>query len=205
MSEKITFIGEIKEKSGKGVARQVRREGRIPAIIYGGNQSDAPIMLSLSQNEFNRVYQRGRLKSKLVEVILNGKPVLVIPREIETHPVTDNPMHVDFQRIVTGSLIKAEIPVKLTNEDKCIGVKSGGVLNIVHHSISLMCPAEKLPEFITIDVGTLDIGASIHINDIQLPEGAKPLERSNFTIVSVSGRSQDEGEAGAEAAESAAS
>lgn len=201
MSEKITFIGEAKEKAGKGEARRLRREGKIPAIIYGGQPAN-PVMLSLLQNDFNRAYQKGRLKSKLLEIVLDGKPVLVIPREIHTHPVTDAPIHVDFQRIVSGSLIKTEVPVLLLNEEKCVGVKSGGVLNIVYHSIALLCPPEHIPEAITIDVSGLDIGRNIHINDIELPAGAKPIERSNFTVVSVSGRAKDAGEG--EAAEAAA-
>ncbi len=203
MSEKITFIAEQKEKTGKGVARQLRREGKIPAIIYGG-QPQEPVMLSLLQQDFNRVYRKGRIKSKTVEIILDGKPVLVIPRDIHTHPVTDEPMHVDFQRIVKGSLIKTEIPVRVLNEDKCPGVKSGGVLNIVQHSIMLLCPPEHIPEAIVIDVSTLEIGQNIHAQDITLPEGAKPIERSNFTIVSVSGRAKESGEVEAAAADAPA-
>ena len=195
MTDAIIFNAELKKGKGKGAARELRLQNRIPAIIYGGKED---VMLSLLSKDFVKEYNKGNIQSKIVHLDLGHKKITVIPREVQTHPVTDTPVHIDFQEITEGTLIKVSIHVKVLNEDKCPGIKKGGVMNVVQRSINFHCRPDSIPKHLGIDVSGLEIGYSIHINDVSLPSGIKPIDKSNFVILSISGR-VDEKEAATEA------
>ena len=188
MTETITFSAEYKDKKGKGAARELRIQHRIPAIVYGGKEE---VMLSLLSKDFVKEYSKGNIQSRLVELELGGKKITVIPREVQTHPVTDAPVHIDFQEVTEGTVIKVAIHVKVLNEEKCPGIKKGGVLNVVQRFISFHCRPDSIPKHLSIDISGLEIGRSLHINDITLPSGIKPIDKSNFVILSISGRAEE--------------
>jgi large subunit ribosomal protein L25 len=173
--------------SGKGSARQMRREGQVPAIIYGKNQ--APLSIALSENQVTQEYSRGRFRSRLVELDLDGKTVKALPKDVQFHPVSDRIEHVDFIKVEPGVKLHVEIPVKFTGTDKSPGIKRGGVLNVVRHEIEFICAPEAIPAFIEVSLSGLDIGSSVHINDIQLPKDVVPAIKRNFTVATVAGRS----------------
>lgn len=197
-----TFKAEARDKSGKGASRALRRAGRIPAVLYGKGQE--PVGFSLDNNEFVLAYQKGGFTNKLIDIQLNGKTYHVLPREVQTHPVSDAPEHVDFLSVDKNSRVHVHVPVRLLNTERCIGVKRGGTLNIVSHEIELLCVPDVIPPVIKIDVTELDIAHSIHISNIELPEGVTPVNTSDFTLVTVTGRSAEEPADAAAGAEGAA-
>lgn len=187
MAESIKMKAELKERNGKGAARALRREGRVPAIVYGGSNKE--VMISLAQNEFIKEYNKGNIQSKLFEIALGSKTITAIPRMVQVDPVTDFPIHADFQEVSKDTTVKVSIHVKVINEEKSPGVKRGGVLNVAFRSIPVYCHPTSIPEHIIVDVAELEIGKNIHINDLNL-QGATPLDQSNFVVASVSGRSE---------------
>jgi large subunit ribosomal protein L25 len=188
MAESIKMKAELKEKNGKGTARALRREGRIPAIIYGGSHKE--VMISLAQNEFIKEYNKGNIQAKLFEIELANETITAIPKIVQVHPVTDFPLHADFQEVSKDTTVKVSVHVKVINEEKSPGVKRGGVLNVATRSFLVYCHPTNIPEHIVVDVINLEIGKNIHINDLELPQGVVPLDQSNFVVVSVSGRSE---------------
>jgi len=190
MTEVVKFTVESRETVGTGAARAHRRAGMLPGIIYGGKDAGQKIVLSLK--EFNREYQKGSFHTKLVELVHGGKAITALPKAIQLHPVTDIPEHVDFLRVGKDTTVRIFINIKVINEDKSIGIKKGGIVNIVHRAIEFACHPSNIPHNIEIDVGGLDIGQNVHINDILLPKGVTPVDQSNFTIVSVMGRAAEE-------------
>jgi large subunit ribosomal protein L25 len=198
-----TLNAETRENAGKGVARALRREAKVPAILYG--KGHTPVGLALSAKEIRQEYMKGRFRSRLIEIKLNGKEVVkALPRDIQFHPVTDQIEHVDFQKIDAGQMTHVSVPVKFIGADKSIGLKRGGVLNIVRHDIEFMCTPETIPHHIEIDITALNIGEAVHINDITLPAGITPTIKRNFTIATIAGRSAKEEEAPVAAAAAAA-
>lgn len=194
-----TFKAESREQSGKGASRALRRAGRLPAVLYGKGQE--PIGFSIEQKEFMQAYLKGGFSNKLIDIQLNGKTFHVLPREVQVHPVSDAPEHVDFLSVSKDSRVHVNVPVRLLNTDRCIGVKRGGALNIVRHEIELVCVPDAIPPVIKIDVAELDIAHSIHISAIELPEGVTPaITDRDFTLVTLTGRAADEAEAPAAAA-----
>jgi large subunit ribosomal protein L25 len=180
----ITTIGATaRDRAGKGAARATRREGRIPAVIYGDHKE--PVLISLDPREFDRVLRREGFFAKLLDVKLDGESHRTLPRDVQFHPVNDKPLHVDFMRVGPKTRIHVGIPVHFTNQDKSPGLKRGGILNVVRHEIELICSADNIPEFLTIDLDGFDIGDSIHISKIQLPEGTTSAIERDFTIASV--------------------
>jgi large subunit ribosomal protein L25 len=198
MSKSIQIKAEQKTNTGKGVARAIRREGKVPAIIYGGKNN--PLMVSLSTNEFLKEFKKGNIQAKLFEIELDGKIITAIPREIQLDPVKDIPIHADFQEVSKDTLVKVAIHVKIINDDKSPGIKRGGALNVVARTVLVYCHPTNIPDHIVVDVGTLEIGQNLHINDISLPTGLTPVDSTNFPIVSVSGRSAEVEETTAAAA-----
>jgi large subunit ribosomal protein L25 len=182
-----------RDGSGKGAARALRREGVIPAIIYGNEETPAKIILPLK--ELTLEYKKGSFFNKIIDINVDGKVLQALPRDVQTHPVTDVIEHADFQRVDKDSIIHVMVPVKVLNQEKSIGLKRGGVLNIVRHEIELLCKPGSIPSAIEVDVLQADIGHSIHINDIQLPPDVKTaIKDRNFTVITVAGRSKDEEE-----------
>ena len=190
MTELVRFNAELKENVGKGPSRAFRREDKIPAIIYG--EKEANIMVAIPLNKFRSEYEKGNLKTKLVEIDLGKEIITAIPKDIQFHPVSDLPVHIDFRRVNKNTIIRMEIRIKIINEDKSPGVKKGGVINLVHRSINMLCDPARIPHCIEVDISGLEIGKNLHISNIVLPEGVEPVDKANFTVVSIVGRAAEE-------------
>jgi large subunit ribosomal protein L25 len=192
-----------RERIGTGGARSLRREGKVPAIVYGGGE--APVAIVLDERRLRRQLARPRFLSTLLHLDLDGGTLQVLPREVQRHPVTDAPLHVDFVRAGAGSMVTVEVPVLFLNEETSRGIKRGGVLNIVRREVELLCPVDRIPESLVLDLAEVDIGDSLHISHVTLPEGVRPtITDRDFTIAAIvppSGGVQDEeeGEGTAEA------
>ncbi len=193
MKSAATFNAEVRTATGKGAARSLRREGRIPAILYGTQQQ--PTKIAMPLKELTLAYQKGAFFNKIVDIKLDGKVLHVLPRDVQTHPVTDVIEHADFQYVEKDNIIHVMVPVRVLNQDKSVGLKRGGVLNIVRHEIELLCKPADIPPYIEVDVLLVDIGHSVHINDIKLPSSVKTaIQGRNFTVITVAGRSKEEEE-----------
>lgn len=185
MAEFQTITALKRDGSGKGPARAERRAGRVPGIVYGGEEK--PQMISLDYAALVQVLKRGGFLSHQFMVDMgDGAPVRVIPRDVQLDPVRDFPLHVDFMRLFKGSIIHVLIPVHFTGEAASPGLKRGGVMNIVRHEIDLLCPVDDIPDHIECDVSALDIGDAVHISAIKLPDGVRPaIMGRDFTVVTV--------------------
>ncbi len=174
---------ETRERVGKGSSRELRRNGLIPAVIYGDKQ--APISIALSTNEVTKRIHAGGFMTTVATIDVNGEKISVLPKDYQLDPVRDFTMHVDFLRVSGNTLVTVEVPVHFVNEEKS-GVKIGGVLNIVRHGVELHVPANDIPESITVDLEGKKIGDSIHISDVKLPKGASPvIADRDFTIATI--------------------
>jgi large subunit ribosomal protein L25 len=183
---------------GKGAARALRREGLIPAVIYGDKKP--PLTISISYNEaMKRIYAGGFL-SHVITVDVDGEQHRVIPRDYQLDPVRDKALHVDFLRVGRGTKINVQVPVHFTNEEESPGIKRGGVLNIVHHTLDLTVDADNVPEFVTVDLTGLDVGDTVHISSVKLPSGSVDHSHEQdltiATIVAPSGLRAEEAAAG---------
>lgn len=184
MAKTIQLAATARDRAGKGAARATRREGRVPAVIYGDKKE--PQLISLSYRELWPHVQTGRFLSTLVDVSVDGTAVRAIPRDIQLDPVRDHVIHVDFLRLGAGARIAVEVPVHFRNQEASPGIKRGGVLNVVRHEVELYCPAEAIPEELVVDLTGLDIGDSVHISHIQLPEGTQPtITGRDFTVATI--------------------
>lgn len=184
MAQRLTLAAESRATSGTGIARSLRREGKVPAIIYGGGGEDTKI--ALNTKELTKEYGKGGFFSKLVDLQIGKENILALPRDIQLHPVSDVIIHADFQRVAKGANVHVFVPVQFINAEKCIGVKRGGILNMVRREVELVCTPENIPDFITADVANLNIGGSVHIGDVKLPEGVKPaIHDRNFTLATI--------------------
>jgi large subunit ribosomal protein L25 len=175
---------EAREGRGKGPAYQARIKGLIPAIIYGGTTE--PQTINVDARTLERHVEAGHFLTTLFNLDIAGKKTRAIPRAVQLDPVTDRPVHVDFLRLAEGGTVKLEIPVHFHGQDVSPGLKKGGVLNIVRHAINLICPADSIPNTIDVDVSTLDIMGTVHIDDLNLPKGVKPVIKGrDFTVCSI--------------------
>ena len=181
-----------RDRAGKGAARALRREGKIPGILYGKGQ--APVSIALPLKEVTLEYARGRFRSRLIDITVDGKTVKALPKDVQFHPVTDVIEHVDFIKIEPGIKLHVMVPVKFSGQDKSPGLKRGGVLNIVRHEIEFICAPEAIPQHIEVNIAGLDIGSSIHIEDIKLPAGIAATIKRNFTVATIAGRKAEEEE-----------
>jgi large subunit ribosomal protein L25 len=191
-------------KAGKGAARAVRRENRVPGVIYG--DSKPPAMITLDTKELQQRILAGRFLTTLYDLELDGVKHRVIPRDFQLDPVRETPVHVDFMRLGPGAKIRVRIPIHVTGTEVSPGVKRGGAVNIVTHTLEVICAADSIPESINVDVSDLEINHSRHLSDIKLPEGVRPLVQADSTLVTVVPPSgyAEELKAAAEAAASAA-
>ncbi|WP_086735390.1 50S ribosomal protein L25/general stress protein Ctc [Erythrobacter colymbi] len=200
MSETLTLPAEARERAGKGASRALRRDGRTPAVIYGGKEE--PTLIHVEQKELVRQLMTGHFMNSIVNIEIGGKTVRTLPKDVAFHPVTDRPTHVDFLRLTGDSKVEVSVPVVFVNEDASPGLKKGGVLNIVRHELDLLCPNADIPEEIQIDVTGREIGDSIHISSVTLPKGVTSvITDRDFTIATViapSGLKSSEGEAASE-------
>ncbi len=184
MSDGTTMMAEPRERIGKGGARATRRAGRVPGVIYGDNKQ--PAAISLDAHGLNQEIVKPGFLTTLLEIKVNGETHRVLPREVQLHPVTDAPLHVDFQRVSATTRLTIAIPVRFINEEECDGLRRGGVVNVVRHEVDLMCTAANIPRAIEADLAGLDIGDSIHISNIELPEGVRPaIADRDFTIATL--------------------
>ena len=184
MSDQLTLTAETRERAGKGASRALRREGRVPAVIYGGKEE--PLTIHVEEKLLNKQLATGHFMNSVVEISVDGKAVRTLPKDVAFHPVTDRPLHVDFLRLSKDSTVHVEVPVKFTNEDASPGLKRGGVLNIVRHELELVCDANNIPDDILIDVTGFDVGDSIHISHVTLPAGSKSaITDRDFTIATI--------------------
>ncbi len=184
MSDALTLPAEARERAGKGASRVLRREGRVPAVIYGGKEEPTPI--HLEAKELVRQLGTGHFMNSIVMVEIGGKSVRAIPKDVAFDPVTDRPLHVDFLRLSKDSKIQVAVPVIFINEEASPGLTKGGVLNIVRHELELVCESDKIPDDITIDVTGKDIGDSIHISEVTLPAGTESaITDRDFTIATL--------------------
>lgn len=177
-----------RERAGKGAARAIRREGRVPAVIYGAGQP--PVTISLDFKETNKLIYAGHFLTTVFNIDVAGETIRAIPRDYQLDVVRDFPMHVDFLRLGEGSVVRVEIPVHVAGQDVSPGLKAGGALNLVRHSVEFYVPADNIPESITIDVSQAKIGDSIHISAVKLGPGMKPvISDRDFTIATIAGTS----------------
>ena len=181
----IQSIGAQKrDPAGKGNARSLRGEGRVPAVIYGEKKD--PESISIAINDITKLYNTGRILSTLLDVDIDGKKHRVIARDVQLHPVRDTILHADFLRLGKGAKIAVEVPVRFLNEETCPGLKSGGVLNVVRYTVELNCPADNIPEDIELDLIEASMGDSLHISEVTLPNGCEPvISDRDFTIATI--------------------
>ncbi|MEO5325744.1 50S ribosomal protein L25/general stress protein Ctc [Mesorhizobium sp. CC13] len=196
MSETYELKAEARELVGKGSAREVRRNGKVPAVIYGDKQP--PLAIALSYKDVFYKIHGGGFLTTVATIDVDGKKIKVLPKDYQLDPVRDFPMHVDFLRVGANTEVNVQVPVHFINEEKSPGIKRGGTLNIVRHEVELHCPANAIPEFITVDLDGTDIGDSIHISAVKLPKGAKPvISDRDFTVATIAGTSASKSEEGA--------
>ncbi len=181
--ESYELKAEARERVGKGSSRELRRNGLIPAVIYGDKQ--APISIALSTNEVTKRIHAGGFMTTVAIIDVDGKKIKVLPKDYQLDPVRDFTMHVDFLRVSGNTLVNVEVPVHFVNEEKS-DIKIGGVLNIVRHTVEFHCPANDIPEFITVDLAGLKIGDNVHISNVKVPKNITPvIADRDFTIATI--------------------
>jgi large subunit ribosomal protein L25 len=184
MSDTMTLSASKRDRAGKGSARAARRAGLIPAVIYGDRKD--PLSITLDANAFNKLISTPGIFSQLLNITVDGEKSNVLARDIQFHPVTDVPLHVDFLRISKGATIAVSVPVVFLNEEKSPGLKAGGVLNVVRYEVEVNCPATSIPENLVVDLEGTVVGDSIHISAVSLPEGVEPtITDRDFTIATI--------------------
>ncbi len=193
MSEAYELKAEARERVGKGSAREIRRNGKVPAVIYGDKQ--APISITLDYKTLYYKIHGGGFKTTIANIVLDGKSIQVLPKDYQLDPVSDKPVHVDFLRVSAKSVVNVHVPIHFLNEEASPGIKRGGVLNIVRHDIELHVPANAIPDAIEIDLTGTQIGDSIHISAVTLPKGATPvIQDRDFTIATIAGHATSDEE-----------
>ena len=184
MADIITLIAEQRQRSGKGTAREARRNGRIPAIIYGNKEE--PVSITVERRLLEQELGKSGFFIRLLDVDIDGTKHRVLPRDTQFHPVTDVPMHVDFLRYSADRKITAEVPVHFLNEEESPGLKSGGVINIVRHTIAVLCTADQIPDAFEVNLAGLEIGDSVHASTLALPQGVElNITERDFTIATI--------------------
>ena len=191
MPDVVSLAAEPRGRAGKGGARENRRAGRIPAVIYGNKQQ--PVLIAVDGTELLKHLRRPGFMAHVFEIAIDGGRERVLPREVQHDPVSGKPLHVDFMRFSSETRIHVEVEVKFENEDKAPGLKKGGVLNIVHHTLDLICSPDAIPESLTVDLTSLELGDVTHADAIKLPEGVELGEDDpQATIASIAAPSTEE-------------
>lgn len=183
MSDVLTLEAQQRDRGGKGASRAVRREGRVPAVIYGGRE--AALSIHVEEKALVKLLSSGHFLNSVIEIIVDGTTHRTLPRDVQLHPVSDRPLHVDFLRIRSDSQVVVAVPVRFEHEEASPGLKRGGVLNVVRHEIELKCPAGAIPDEIVVDVSGYEVGDSIHISAVTLPANAIPTIDRDFTIATI--------------------
>ncbi|HWV11714.1 MAG TPA: 50S ribosomal protein L25/general stress protein Ctc [Sphingobium sp.] len=184
MSEQLTLSAEARDRAGKGASRALRREGRVPAVIYGNNEE--PQSIHVEEKLLNKLLGTGHFFNSVVFVEVGGKKVRTLAKDVAFHPVSDRPLHADFLRVSEHATVHVHVPVRFENEAASPGLKKGGVLSVVAHDIELVVDASEIPEDVVVDLTGLDIGESIHISAVTLPKGSSALHAdTDFSIATV--------------------
>jgi large subunit ribosomal protein L25 len=184
MSEQLKLSAETRERAGKGASRAMRREGRVPAVVYGNKEE--PLAIHVEEKALVRMLSTGHFMNSVVMIDHPGGQARTLPKDVQFHPVSDRPLHVDFLRISEHSKVHVAVPIRFVGEDSSRGLKRGGVLNAVRHELELICDAAEMPDDIEIDLSGLDIGDSIHISQVELPAGTESaITDRDFTIASI--------------------
>jgi large subunit ribosomal protein L25 len=203
MSEQLTLPAETRERAGKGASRALRRDGRVPCVIYGDKKE--PISFHVEEKSLTKMLSTGHFMNSVIMIDIKGKANRTLPKDVQFHPVSSRPIHVDFLRIGEHSQVNVNVPVRFDNEEASPGLKRGGVLNIIQHDLELICDAAEIPDEIHIDLTGLEIGDSIHISQVVLPKGSKSaIEDRDFTVATVvapSAMKSEEGDTSTEAEE----
>ena len=206
MAQTSVLKAEVRERVGKGAARAVRRQDMVPAVIYGDRKP--PIPITLPFREISHRLHAGGFLTHLMQIEVNGEEIRVIPKDYQLDPVKDFLIHVDFLRVGEGAKLTLDVPVHFLNQADSPGLKRGGVLNVVRYAVEMIVPADAIPEYIEVDLTGLDIGDSVHISAVTLPEGVTPtITDRDFTIATIAGSAamlpedEEEGAEGAEAPE----
>ena len=198
MSEALTLSAETRERAGKGASRAMRLQGRVPAVVYGNKQE--ALSIHVEEKALVKMLHTGHFMNSVIMIEGAGEAIRTLPKDVQFHPVTDRPLHVDFLRIGEHSSVHVNVPVVFVNEEKAPGIKRGGVLNVVRHELELICDAAEIPDQITISLEGLEVGASIHITSVTLPKGAKPAGDPELTIATIVAPSALKSTEGAETA-----
>jgi len=184
MSEQLTLSAEARERAGKGASRALRNQGRVPAVVYGEKQE--PLAIHVEEKALVKMLHTGHFMNSIVMVDVGGSATRTLPKDVQFHPVTDRPMHVDFLRIAEHATVTVAVPIRFVGEDDSRGLRRGGVLNAVRHELELVCDAAEIPEEVVIDLAGTDIGDSIHISHVTLPEGTQSaITDRDFTIATI--------------------
>lgn len=180
----IVLSVEVRERTGTGGARETRRNGFVPGVLYGGDKG--PVSIALKNNEVIKAINSGKFLAQMITIEHKGEKQTVLTRDVQFHPVRDEPVHIDFQRVDETTVIAVEVVVHFHNEEKSPGLKRGGVLNVVRHAVEVNVPAGSIPDQIDVDLTGYDIGDSIHISAVTLPEGVTPaITDRDFTIATI--------------------
>ena len=184
MSEALQLGAESRERAGKGASRAHRREGRVPAVIYGDKQE--PVSIHVEEKALMRMLHTGHFMNSVVEISIGGAVERTLPRDVQFDVVSDRPVHVDFLRVGANSKITVNVPVRFVDEEESPGIKRGGVLNVVRHDVEVTCPSNAIPDDLVVSLAGLDVGASIHISAFKLPEGVQPtIADRDFTVATI--------------------
>lgn len=173
----------VRENTGTGAARAARRDGAVPAVIYGGELGPVPV--ALRKNEVLKALNSGQFLANMIEISHKGEKQTVITKDVQFHPLTDMPVHIDLYRVDKNTVIDVEVTVTFTGDDVSPGIKRGGILNVVRHAIEVSCPAGSIPDTIIVDISEMEIGDSKHISEITLPENVTPTIKRDFTIATI--------------------
>ena len=202
MSDSYELEAQLRDRVGKGAARELRRNKMVPAVIYGDNKDPLPI--ALPAKEITQKVHGGGFMTTLATIKVGDESHRVLPKDVQFDPVRDFIIHVDLLRVSRKTIVTVEVPVNFENEDTSVGLKRGGVLNIVRHTVEVNCPASDIPEGFSIDLAAFDLGDSINISSVSLPEGVTPtITDRDFTIATIAspaGLKSEEDEAGEEVA-----
>ncbi len=183
MTKHIKIEAETRVMAGKGAARAVRREQRVPAVIYGDKKE--PVMISLVAKDLIKEANSQSFFTNIFDIKVGEETHSVLPRDIQLHPVKDHPMHVDFLRITEKTMINVQIPVNVTNEEESPGVAKGGVISIIRHDVEVNCSAKNIPSEIVIDLTGKDVGDSVHIGELALPKGVTAVNDEKLTVLTI--------------------
>jgi large subunit ribosomal protein L25 len=184
MSDQLTLPAEARDRAGKGASRALRRDGRVPAVVYG--EKKEPLSIHVEEKLLSKILSSGHFMNSVVMIDFQGKTHRTLPKAVDFHPVSSRPIHVDFLRIGEHTKVTVAIPVRFENEDASPGLKRGGVLNVVQHEIELICDAAHIPDELHVPLDGLEIGDSIHISNIKLPDGVVPaIDDRDFTVATV--------------------